>query len=193
MNKLPKEKRDRLILVILGTVVLLGLVGFGLIQPQYNTISKIKKETVVAQYKLLSIEDTIKRGDSTTTALIDISYTLSHAEDDMASGDIYSWTYDTIRHFKTPYKVEIPPPGQPTISDVDLIGNFPYRQLKFNVTGTAYYHDLGKFIADFENNFPHIRVVNITLEPVGGTGDDAEKLSFRMDVIALIKPNAAAK
>ncbi len=36
-------------------------------------------------------------------------------------------------------------------------------------------------------------MVNLALEPVGGAGDDSEKLSYRMDIIALIKPNDAAK
>jgi Tfp pilus assembly protein PilO len=193
MNKLPKEKRDQLILVIIVTVTLLVAVYFGLIRPQYANIAKIQNDTRAAQQKLVDVENTINKSEATTTALFDISDTLSHAEEDMASGDTYAWTFDTIRNFKTPYKVEIPPPGQPTTGDVDLLANFPYRQLKFTISGTAYYHDLGDFIAHFENNFPHIRVVNITLDPSGESGDDSEKLSFRMDIIALIKPNGAGK
>lgn len=192
MNKLPKEKRNRLILVIVGTVMVVGLVYFGLIGPQYAEISRINAEIKTAQDKQLTVEDAIKKSDAITTQLADISYTLSHAEDDMASGDTYAWTYDTIRHFKVSYKVD-PAVGQPSTGDVDLIGNFPYKQLKFNVSGTAYYHDLGRFISDFENYYPHFRVVNLTLDPVGGAGDDAEKLSFRMDIIALIKSNGAQK
>jgi hypothetical protein len=193
MNKLPKEKRDRLILVMLGTVVLLALIYFGWIRSQYGNMSRIKNDTKAAQDKLLGIEAIIKKSDATAIELADISDTLSHAEDDMVSGDPFAWTYDTIRHFKTPYKVDIPTVGQPTIGDVDLLANFPYKQLKFNISGTAYYHDLGDFIAHFENTFPHIRVVNLGLEPTGATGDDSEKLSFRMDIIALIKPNPVAK
>ena len=54
---------------------------------------------------------------------------------------------------------------------------------------TGYYHDVGKFISDFENNFPHGRVVNLIVEPVSSADPGNEKLSFRMDVIALVKPN----
>jgi len=193
MSKLPKEKRDQLILVVITTVTLLAGIYFGLVRPQYATIDRILNDTKTAQQKLLDIEATIKKSETTTTELFDISDTLSHAEEDMASGDTYAWTYDTIRNFKTPYKVEIPPPGQPATGDVDLLANFPYRQLKCSITGAAYYHDFGDFIAHFENNFPHIRIINITLDPAGGSGDDAEKLSFRMDIIALIKPNGPAK
>jgi hypothetical protein len=193
MNKLPKEKRDRLILVMISTIMLVVLIYFGLIRTQDANISKIKNDTAAARDKLLDIEDAIKQSDATTTELIDIGDTLSHAEDDMASGDTYAWTYDTIRHFKVPYKVDIPDVSQPSAEDVDLLADFPYKQLKFNISGMAYYHDLGKFISDFENTFPHIRVVNLSLEPSGGSGEDSEKLAFRMDIIALIKPNEAAR
>jgi hypothetical protein len=193
MNKLPKEKRDQLILVIICTIVALAVIYFGLIRPQYATISRIQNDIKTAQDKQINIEGAVKKSDATTTALFDISDTLSHAEADMVSGDPFAWSFDTIRHFKTPYKVEIPTVGSPATGDVDLLANFPYKQLKFSISGTAYYHDLGKFLSDFENNFPHIRVTNLTLDPVGGVGDDAEKLSFRMEVIALIKPNVASR
>jgi hypothetical protein len=192
MNKLPKQKRDHLILVMLATAILLALIYFGWIRSQNGNMARIKNDTAAAQDKLLKNEDTIKKSADVFMKLNDINDTVSQAEADMASGDINSWTYAFARSFKTPNKVD-PTVGQPTTEDVDLLANFPYKQLKFTITGTAFYHDMGDFIAHFENNFPHIRVVNLTLEPAGGTGDDSEKLSYRMDIIALIKPNGAAK
>jgi hypothetical protein len=106
----------------------------------------------------------------------------------MASGDLYSWTYGTIRLFKQQYKVEIPEIGHPEVGDADLFATFPYKQLRFSINGKAYFHDLGKFVADFENAFPHARVVNLAIEPANGEG---EKLSFRMDIVELIKSNAS--
>jgi Tfp pilus assembly protein PilO len=74
---------------------------------------------------------------------------------------------------------------------VDLLPSFPFKQVKLTITGTAYYHDLGKFIAGFENSFPHIRMVNLQLQPDQDTGND-EKLSFRIDVIALVKSSTSS-
>jgi hypothetical protein len=57
------------------------------------------------------------------------------------------------------------------------------------IGGTSYYHDLGKFIADFENQFPLFRVLNLEMEPAPSVaGAEKEKLSFKMDVVALVKP-----
>jgi hypothetical protein len=72
---------------------------------------------------------------------------------------------------------------------MDLLPSFPYKQIRFAINGTAYYHDLGKFISDFENHFPHARVVNLVIEPMSNADNTNEKLSFRMEIIALVKPN----
>ena len=188
MNKPPKEKRDQLILVCMGTLFLLILIVFGLIRPQYDNISAINAKISAARNDLQSKEDTIKKADTVSTQLADLTYTLTQAEADMVSGDPAQWIYNTIRNFKEHYKVDISVNSQLSMGEVDLLPHFPYKQLKVTVGGTAYYHDLGKFIADFENTFPHARFANLTLEPVGGTGDNSEKLTFRMDIIALANP-----
>jgi Tfp pilus assembly protein PilO len=188
MNKLPKEKRDQLILVCMGTLLLLILIVFGLIRPQYDNISAINAKINAARKDLQSKEDTIKKADTVSTQLADLTYTLSQAEGDLVSGDPAQWIYNTIRNFKEHYKVDISVNSQLSMGEVDLLPHFPYKQLKVTLGGTAYYHDLGKFIADFENAFPHARFANLTLEPVGGTGDNSEKLTFRMDIIALANP-----
>ena len=38
--------------------------------------------------------------------------------------------------------------------DVNLLPNFPYKQATLTVAGTAHFHDLGRFLADFENQIP---------------------------------------
>jgi hypothetical protein len=191
MNIFPKdkEKRTQFILVIFCTLVVLGLIGFALIRPQYNTLSTIAKTESDARARLQKIKDTISKGGDTTTQLSNVTSNLSRAEEDMASGDNYAWTYDTIRKFKASYRVDIPTIGQPSLGEVDVLPQFPYKQIRGTISGTAYYHELGRFIADFENNFPHIRVVNLTIEPVNATEPVDEKLSFRMDIVALVKPN----
>ena len=189
MNKLTKEQRDHLILAGLGTLLLVGLVIYGLIRPQYAAISKIKKQTDVARAELQQKKDVIKTANTVSNELAELTDKLGGAQSDLAVGDPAVWIYDTIRNFKAKYKVTVSVNSQLDIGQVDLLGHFPYKQLKVTAAGSAFYHDLGKFIADFENSYPHARVVNLTVDPAGGTGDDAEKLSFRMEIIALINPN----
>ena len=109
----------------------------------------------------------------------------------MASGDLYSWVILTMNKFRAGHRVEIPQFSREQIRDVDLIPGFPYKSATFTVRGTAYYHDLGKFVADFENTYPYIRLVNLELDPVAASAssgakavanpEDQEKISFKME------------
>jgi Tfp pilus assembly protein PilO len=186
MSFLPKnrQKRNQLFMALGGTAILIAGIAYGVIRPQYAKLSSIRKETADTQAQLKTFEKAIQESDATANQLATVSERLSNSEQDMASGDIYAWTVDTMRHFKANYKVDVPEIGQPGVSDVDIMPQFPYKQLKFSVRGTGYYHDIGKFIADLENKFPHMRVVNLSIEPAS---NDSEKLAFRMDIIALVK------
>jgi Tfp pilus assembly protein PilO len=192
MNILPKEKEKRIqfAFAVFGTLVVLGLVWMFLIQPQNNSLRDIAGKQRDEMAKLQKVKEAIKKADEISAQLADVTGQLSHAEQDMASGDVYAWTYDTIRGFKASYHVDIPSISQPTMGEVNLVPQFPYKQIKVSISGTAFYHDLGKFIADFENTFPHIRLINLSIEPTNGQGADSEKLSFQMEIIALVKPNS---
>jgi Tfp pilus assembly protein PilO len=188
MNRLSPAKRNELILVILGTLTLLALVYMFLISPEKSEITRKSVEIKKSYQELEDITTTIKKSSEMAATYADVSNRLAQAETDVASGDIYQWTYDTIRRFKSSYHLDIPSLGQPSSSDVDLMPGMAYRQVKLTLTGTGFYHDLGKFTADFENTFPHMRLVNLGLEPSPGP-NAPDRLSFHMDVIALVKPN----
>ena len=190
-SQLPKEKLIRLIGVVVLTVIALGALGFGLIKWQYGTLRVIAGKTEVAEKRLEQVKDAIRRADQIEIEFNAKNKTLAEQEEAMASGDIYSWAVNALRRFKLSYRVEIPQIGQPTPpGDVNLLPNFPYKQVTLRVGGTAYYHDFGNFIADFENQFPQIRVANLNLEssPSVGPGEK-EKLAFSLDIIALVKPS----
>jgi Tfp pilus assembly protein PilO len=188
MRRLPPAKRNQLIMVVLATLALIGLVYFLLIHPQNEENARIGASISSQRVELTKMENIIRQRATTDAAQRDIAEQLTRAEEDVASGDVYAWTYDTLRRFKS--TVEIPSITQPILSDEDLLPNFPYKQLKVTLVGSAYYHDLGKFIADFENNFPHMRLVNLSVEPASSANGPTEKLNFRVDVIALVRPNS---
>jgi hypothetical protein len=122
---------------------------------------------------------------------------LKAIEDEMASGDLYSWIIVTVNKFRAAHRVEIPQFSREQVREVNVIPGFPYKGATFTVRGTAYYHDLGKFIADFENAFPSRPLVELGngagwLFRVRRTSnpEEQEKLSFKMDIVTLIKPTS---
>lgn len=192
MNKLSKEKRNQLILVVLFVALALAGLWFGLVKGQMSSLHNLNAKKSVAQKKLTEMETTIKNSQQLDSALADASQELTGLEDDMASGDLYAWMINTIRQFRLTHRVDIPQFSTIVVADMNMFPKFPYKQVTMTISGTAYYHDLGRFIADFENRFPYMRVQNLDIEPAqSSTSADAEKLSFKMDIISLVKPNVS--
>jgi hypothetical protein len=145
-----------------------------------------------AQAKLDQFKQAINRADLVEQELCEARKQVEKAEENMATGDIYSWAINTLRTFKLPHtKVEIPQFSQiDGPKDVTLLAKFPYKQASLTVSGTAHFHDFGRFVADFENQYPHFRLINMSLEPASGiNAGDKENLSFRMEIAMLVKPS----
>ena len=188
-KKLSKEKRKHLFGVVAGTVAVVATLCYFLIQGGYERLSRIDQKKIDAQAKLEQMEKTVARAKEVETAYNEAQAALEAKEAGMASGDIYSWMHGTIRRFQRTYKVEIPQIGSvsPTVP-VDLLPRFPYQQASVTIAGSAYYHDLGQFVSDFENNFPLMRVLNLSVERNAAAAADRDKLSFKMDIVTLVKP-----
>ncbi len=189
-KKLSKQKRNHLVLVALITLAAVAGLGFGLIRLQYTELGAIAAQTETARKKLAGMKKTILAGREVVNELNKASQRLTVLEADMGAGDLYSWGLDVFRRFRANYKVELPAINQPVVGDTALLPKFPYQQATFTVGGTGYYRDLGRFAADFENQFPHLRIVNLTLDPVSSLiSAEKERLEFKMDVVVLVRPN----
>ena len=189
-NAIPKAKRLQILVVVLATLVALGGLGYGLIKRQYDQLKVLAKKKGAADSKLQVMQTAVKNADEIEAALAGVAKALSEQEATLAFGDLYSWCINTMKRFKTSYKVELPQFGPiSSQTDVNLLPSFPYKQATLNIGGKAYYHDLGRFIADFENQFPFMRVANLTLDlDASQATADREKISFKMDIITLVKP-----
>ena len=189
MKRLSPAKQQQLIGVLIATLAVIGGVYFFLISPQEKKNADLAFQIRRNTDQLALYQSTIKLADAKASEVKELKEELAQSEDDIASGDVYEWTYEKfMRGFKPAYKVEIPNLSQPTQGDCDLIGGFPYKQIRFSLVGTAYFHDLGKFVADFENKFPHCRVLNLSVDMPFNPA--SERLSFHMEIAALVKPNS---
>ncbi len=192
MKHLSKEKKQQLLLVVIGTLGVLVGVWFGLVSWQQSAIDLLSSKRDSTRTKLDGMTDTLKHSADITSNLEIEKQKLDEAESQMASGDLYLWIINTVREFKAEHpRVEIPQYSTILVGDTTLLPKFPYKQVTLTIAGKAYYHDLGTFIADFENRFPYIRFQNLDIQPATGSENAySEKLSFRVDVVALIKPEA---
>jgi len=189
MKKLPKEKRNQVILVWLVVVAIVVGWAFMVLDYQLKARQHAKEsldkrmDQFSTMTKLIALKDDYQAKAEAATFELDV------IESKMTSGDAFSWAVNTLRDFKQGRNVDLPQISQPTVTKTTLLPGFPYDQARLTVAGLAYFHDLGMFIADFENQFPHARINNLDIQP-GTTGD--ERLSFKMDIIFLVKPEQPA-
>lgn len=190
MKRLPPDKRNKLIMVLLGIVALVGLVYFFLIAPQSVQNRALRAKTGSEQDRSRQILQTIGAADTDASNAVVLAAQLKVAEEDMAQGDVVAWSYFAIQRLKAGHHVDINAISQPVSSDVESRPTFPYKQIKFQVTGSGFYQDIGTFIADLENQYPHLSIQNLAIDPYIGSEGVPEKLTFRITVTALLKPNA---
>jgi len=193
MKNLPKEKRDRLFLIALGTIVILIALWYGLISTQKKSLVNLRNRTGEQRDKVGSAQRLIASTSDLQKNLEVTTEKLRSVEQGMASGDMYSWIIQTVNRFRADRKVDIPQFSREVATEVSVLAKFPYKAALFNVRGSAYFHDFGKFIADFENTFPYLRVQNVELEPAASSSatstGDAEKLAFKMEIVTLVNPH----
>ena len=190
-RNLPRDKRNKLLAVVLGTLAVLAGLYFGLIKYQEKNLVHLAQKKVAVEARHRQVLDAIKHAHQIEADLATAKKALAEAEADIASGDLYSWVINTLREFKAKYKVNIPQfnPIGPT-TEVNLLPNFPYKQTSLSVAGSAHFHDFGRFLADLENQFPHVRVLNLSLElNANPVGEEQEMVSFRLDIVTLVKTN----
>jgi Tfp pilus assembly protein PilO len=189
MKRISKQKQNQLILVGLATALMVVGLWYSLIRFQQAGLQKLESSKKAGVDQLAQIQETIKNSREIEAELLVVSNKLAIRENDMASGDLYSSMVNSIRKFKVPYKVDIPQfSSGGAAADVNLLPKFPYKQVAISISGTAHYYDLGKFVAEFENQFPSCRVLNLELVPASASGpEEREKLSFRMDIVSLVK------
>ncbi|MBI3882276.1 MAG: hypothetical protein HY301_19740 [Verrucomicrobia bacterium] len=195
MKRLPKEKRDRIILVAGVTVVALAAIGYCVIKPQEEALKARREKIEAVEGELTTAGRLASQADKIQKDLEDATFRITQIEDTMASGDMYSWIIKTMSRVQERHNVQIPNFVPPAVGEVSAFGKFPYQAATFSIRGTAHFHEVGKFIADLENTFPCARITGLELDALNsgiGSADSSgksEKVTFKFEFVTLIKPN----
>jgi len=187
---MTKEKRDKLILTVLLTMAAVAGIWSGLLQPQKATLKD--KLTLVneTQEKLRNVRRALGLMERYKQELAAAQQKLNGMEGRMPSGDVYRWAIRALAGLQT-NSVEFANFEPPRVGDSTILPKVPYKATVFFLKGTAYYHDFGKFLANLENSFPHLRLQKLELEPLQfgeATTEAQQQLSYRLEILALITP-----
>jgi len=193
MSSLPKDKREKLILAVLMSLT--GIVGiwYGLLEPQRSWLHAKTKLLSETQGKLTAVQRELRLMASFNSYLDSARQQIENMEAKMPSGDVYRWAIRSMASLQT-NKVDIANLEPPRLAESSILPKVPYKTAILSVNGTAHYHDFGRFLADMENSFPHMRLQRLELEPTQfGEAANAgqELLNFKLEIVALVKASMA--
>lgn len=202
MNKLSKEKRDKLIVTAFIAVAVLGMLYLFVLGGQKDKLSALNSQIATVKDKMAKAERLVKSKETIDTQLEQNRMELDGRERDMApTGQYYYWFLKLLEEFRKQEGLEssfIVDITQPEFVDAGLMPKFPYKAAAFTVRMNGQFQDIGRFIADFENAYPYFRIQNLHMQPEGpGTaatlpnatnasvGDG--KLIIQLRIVTLIK------
>src|SRR5688572_25523362 len=212
MNKLSKEKRDKLILVAIAAVAVAGVLYTFVLGSQKDKLTAIQSQISGAQGKLAKAEAALKAADSIEARLTENRTLIDVKQEKMApQGQYYYWFLKLVDQFRKDEKLDsgfIVDITMPEFVEAGMLPKFPYKAAVFGLRVNVHVHDVGLFIANLENSFPYFRVQNIHLSPAPRTAaapaplsvgsltaplapiQPETKLIAELKVVTLIKPGS---
>ncbi len=198
MFKLPKEKRDRILQILGGVGVVLGLLWYFMINAEKENLKKIVDDTDKVQDKISKAEGRIKGGAKWKPELASFTQKLTAMEEEMfpATASTRRGRLTTILSGSSlQYIVR-----NESAVESEPLPKFPYKAVNLQVEFSARYDEFGRFLAEFENRYRYITLVNLVIRPSADApgnpedekklpdSSDKEKLQFTLDFVALYRP-----
>lgn len=200
MNKLSKEKREKLILTIIGICGVLGLLYTFVLGAQKDELRKLEAQLTGVQDKLAKAERLVRNAESIQEELAVNRAELEKRQAEMApSGQYYYWFLKMLDGFRQEEKLDnnfILDVTQPEFASVGLIPDFPYQAGYFGVRVTGQFQEIGRFFAGLENKYPYMRIQNVKLQPQiaqnpgseAGTPAATDKIIAEFKIVTLFNP-----
>ena len=189
MIKLSKTQKSQLLAVVIVTLGIMGALWYFVVTAEQEELAKSQKNTASMLDKLKYAQSKMRQAEDIANKFEAHRQLLDKREAMLAPDrDAYAWMISMMNPFIQAHKgINIYRYSQPELSDNGLLPGFPYRWATFRLEGTGFYHDLGKFFSDLENNFPSFRVQNLELTPASGPGAEAEKLTAIFELVVPVK------
>ncbi len=205
MSKMSKDKRDKLILVIIAGVGVVSVLYFLVITDQKDELNSLGLKVDALRAKIVSSEKTHKRQVAVQENLDLQRKILTEKQEEMPRpGQDQRWFLNMMEDRRNRFGLEFGDYKSPDIIYPGILPEFEFSAISFPVIWLGAYADFGRFLADFENSFPYMRVelTSISVEPRLATGGleplgqasktsaapaEPWKLRFTFRVVSLIK------
>jgi Tfp pilus assembly protein PilO len=202
MNKLSKEKKDKLILTCIACVGVIAVLYFLVITDQKREIEQLNGKIAQLKSKRDIAAKQVKRLPEMQAEVEKQKAILVQKQLDMQKPEAdHVWFLHIMEKMREQYGLGLDEIKPPSPIDPGVLPKFPFRAVELRVSMLGDYTVFGRFLADFENRYPYLRVEIMSISPErGGAGTrTAEALSnpsapkeptqlrFNYRVIALVK------
>ncbi len=197
MNKMSKDKRDKLLLICIGAIGICSVLYFLVISDWNDEIAGITLKITGLQDKKNKSEQLLKRKADKEADLDVAKKTLTAKQEDMLRpGEDHVRVLNILNTRRVRYHLELDDIRTPEAVDPGVLPRFPFKAVALHVTMLGTYQDFGSFLADFENDYPYMRVQLLSITPetrvatgkaAAETNADEGKLRFDYRVIVLIR------
>jgi hypothetical protein len=183
-------KNQKVILVAVAAALVCFALWYFAVTAQNRRQEKVSIELADAERRLQDAERLARSADQVEASLEETRQQLLAIEEGMASGDLYTWSLSVFTRFASGYNLRPPYIQRPSTNEVRLLADFPYLATTIRLDTAGHFHEVGRFLADFENQFPFFMLQNLKLEQASGAQDKDERLRLEMEIVALVKPDS---
>jgi Tfp pilus assembly protein PilO len=203
MNKLSKEKKDKLLLTGLAALGTIAVLYFLVITDQKAEIDSLKNKISALSSKRDMSSRLGKKGGDIQANFEAQKKILEQKQAEMPRPEEdHIWFIRIMEDMRSKYGLELDDIVPPQPVEAGVLPKFPFRAISLSVSMVGSYTDFGRFLADFENRYPYMRVQNLTiaeerlavvtrpgesLAAATAAARETGKLRFNYRVIALIK------
>ncbi len=189
MNEQLQEKRNVLLGLAAGTVAVCAAIWYFLIRAEYQAIDAARETRAQVVAKIGVARKNAQLAEQMEMELAQNMERLEALEEGMAEGDVYLWIINRLLQYREPFGIEFLEFDPPQVGEVDVLPKVPYKAARFAVSGTGTYFGFGEFLAEFENQFPTMRIRRLDLEPAAGYLETSPepRLAFKMEFTMLVR------
>ena len=170
LRSIPKEKLQKIVLVVVIGITILGATINFYVLKQFEKISA-KRQVIADLTSKVDASEANARSEASNAPLREkMKEFVQHQQQRMLTGDPFSWAVREISLLGEKHPVRIGGLGPGVSLPFADKPQYSLFTVRLDVDGT--YDQLGKFVSDLENSFPTSRIQSLTMTGASsGNGD----------------------
>jgi hypothetical protein len=169
MSKMTKDKRDKMLLTAILALGTCACLYYLVITDMKDKITELEGKIGDVNKDIRTSERYFKNRESYQTEMEKTRALMEKRQEDMLKEGEDNYRVLNLFNKRIPdYDLWIAEFKQPQPETSTVLPKFPFKSVSLTVALLGTYQNLGRFLADFENDFPYMRVQLVQIAPYAG-------------------------